>query len=206
MSTPNQKRGLIQARADAEAFRNLFTGRYDQWDFAGSLRRGKPEVGDIEHVIIPRFEHMATPESFFGEDVNLVFHKLDELVAVGTVTKHMYGTTGFRWGQKYRGVDFRGFNHELFIATPDNWGSTLAIRTGPADFSTRLVKGLHLHGRRNHEGQVWRCDPCDACTGDSICKVCNQTGLKCIAPIPVPTERAYLNLCGYDWVEPRDRE
>jgi DNA polymerase/3'-5' exonuclease PolX len=210
MSTTLSKRTNSQAMRDAEAFRELFMSASERWMFAGSLRRKRPEVADIEHVVIPRFgdapgtDLFATPER-----TNLLNARLDELVANGEMTKHIYGVTGYRWGERYRGVDFRGFNNEVFCATPDNWGPTLAIRTGPAEFSQRLVTGLLKQGRRNKDGQVWKCQPCTVCAPDRprdhLCKGCQGTRLECVEPIPVPTEEMYFELCGIKYIEPERR-
>lgn len=186
MSTTTAKRTLAHALADAEAFKSLFDpSLYERWEFAGSLRRRKSEVGDVEHVIIPRFE---------GE-LNCLWHRLDELVKAGTLTKHIYGDQNApgllfaggspRWGEKYRGVDFRGFNHEIFTADLDNWGPTLAIRTGPWEFSKMLVTNLPRRGFVNEGGYV---------------KI-ESTGER----ISVPSEEEYFKLCGVKFLPPERR-
>jgi DNA polymerase/3'-5' exonuclease PolX len=192
MSTGN-KRSYEAALADARAFRDLFdmlpAPLYERWEFAGSLRRKRDQVGDVEHVIIPRFGDVTVEGDLFGgtKSANLVMHRLDELLKSGQVSKHLYGTTGFRWGDKNRGADFRGFNHELFMADGDNWGSKLAILTGPADFSKQLVTGLLRRERCNKDGYVWQCH-----AGE-------------MQKLPVANERQYFLLAGMAWVEPEDR-
>lgn len=157
MSTTTMKRSRAEALKDAEALRAMFPADcYERWEFAGSLRRGRPEVGDVEHVIIPRAGQVRGDDLFAEpQTVNLLFHHLDALVKGGEVTKHIYGTTGFRWGEKYRGVDYRGFNHELFCADADNFGCIYTIRTGPAEFSQRLVTMMKQRGMyRQQDGYV----------------------------------------------------
>src|SRR5689334_8378943 len=99
MSTATVKRSFAEALVDAEAFRDLFEGCYERWEIAGSLRRMKAEVGDVEHVVIPIFGEVATTSGLFAEKrrANLIWHRLDELVAYRQVTKHLY-SNGFRWG------------------------------------------------------------------------------------------------------------
>jgi|GEM_PF-685206 len=238
MSTTATKRSYADALRDAEAFRDLFPrGSYADWEIAGSLRRRKSEVGDVEHVVMPQFAARTVPgdglfASSVTETVNLVWHRLDELVADGTVAKHVYSTRidpnvtfkrgddfkangpakeipVYRWGDKYRGVDFRGFNHEIFMAAADNWGSVLAIRTGPAEYSQWLVTRLRGQNRRNKDGKVWRCEPCSqigAPGHGALCGDCQGTNLKPAEVIPAPDEATYFQLCGIPFLEPQERK
>lgn len=193
MSTATAKRLFADALEDAEAFRAMFpTTCYQRWEFAGSLRRGRSEVGDVEHVVIPEFGDVKGG-GLFGDPkrVNLLWDSLDRIVqAAPDIGKHLYGSTEtgaplYRWGEKYRGVDFRGFNHEVFCADADNWGAVLLIRTGPAEFSQRVVTALRDGGMyrqlegylRNREGHM----------------------------VPVRTEQDYLRFAGMKWTEPKDR-
>lgn len=216
MSTTMSKRQLHEALADAMAFRDLFPREaYERWEFAGSIRRKKQHVADVEHVIIPAFGDVPGKDLFATPTrTNLLLTCLDGLVETSVASKHVYGGANgatWRWGEKYRGVDFRGFNHELFCADADNWGATLAIRTGPAEFSQRLVTGLLRQGRRNKDGKVWRCEPCEWCVVPAVgadpdkCGKCDSTKLLPVEPIPVPDERAYFELCGMKYAEPEFR-
>ena len=88
MSTTLSRRPLRKATEDAEAFRALFpASTYERWEIAGSIRRGRPEVGDVEHVIVPRFGAIQITLGLFAESqtVNLLWHHLDGLVRAGTV-------------------------------------------------------------------------------------------------------------------------
>lgn len=221
MSTTSTKRPHSEAALDATAFSDLFVGLFDRWTVAGSTRRGEDVVGDVEHVVIPKMIAGAAADLFGGTapPVNAVFKKLDELVATAPdlMSKHVYrydshGAPSYRWGAIARGVDFRGHLHELFCATADNFGPTLAIRTGPAEFSKSLVTGLLRHGRRNKDGKVWKCEPCQLCDvppdsgkRDWLCQRCDGTRLIPVEAIPCADERHYFELCGVAWVEPRDR-
>lgn len=183
MSTTEAKRSLAAARADAERFRALFAGTFEQWVIAGSVRREKPEVGDIEHVVIPAFGDVIVPGSMFVDRGNLLWDRLNSFVG-GTVKKHVYGDAGFRWGEKYRGVDYRGFTHEIFCADAENFGAILAIRTGPADFSRHLVTVMRDHGYRQEDGYV-----------------IDREGRR----VAAPDEKAYFRICGMPYLEPEKR-
>ncbi len=212
MSTVDQKRGLFEATKAAEHFRDQFSGTFERWEIAGSIRRRRNEIGDAEHVVIPKFGDVASGDLFATpERKNLVFARMDDLVRQGCMTRHHYAN-GERWGGEYRGVDYSylgviGLN-EVFCADADNFGPTLAIRTGPADFSKRLVTGLLRRGMRNANGRVWRCDacPCRDERGDNRgCARCEQTGLIPVMQIVVPTEEAYFELCGIAYQKPEAR-
>lgn len=190
MSTTETKRPLAQATADAIAFAQLFDGCSDLWAVAGSVRRCKPEVGDIEHVCIPKMGEVPTGGLFGGvETVNLLWRRLDGLVADGTLMKHVYQTVSgpqFRWGEKYRGVDFRGFNNEIFCADTLNFGSTLLIRTGPAEYSKNFVDRFLCGGLYRQQG------------GHLI-------HIKSGQIVPVPDEETYYKMAGLPFIPPQKR-
>lgn len=211
MST-GTRRPLDDAIGCCDRFRELFRGTYHEWHFAGSIRRAKPTVGDAEHVVIPKWETVPGLDLFqTPELVNAVWRAADKLLAAGRIQKHIYGTSGFRWGGKARGIEFGGMLHEIYLAEPDNGGSVLAIRTGPAEFSKRLVTGLLKNRLRNKGGSVWECKLCPDCDdveawrGPRECSRCDGTGLVPVCPISVVTERQFFSLAGVEWVEPEDR-
>ena len=189
MSTTALKRTLAEAIAEAEEFRALFPCNcYERWEVAGSVRRRRPEVGDVEHVIIPTWGEVQIGGGLFDQTdrVNLLWHHAAALVEAGTLKKHIYGTTGFRWGPKYRGVEFRGHLHEMWTAEPGNWGSRLAVLTGPATFSREIMQRFNSAGMfRQEEGQLVRVE-----TGE---------------PVPTPDEIYYFKLAGLPWIEPHLR-
>ncbi len=158
---------LADARKIAEDFARLFDGTWDKWVIAGSVRRQKPDVGDIEHVCIPKLEAVRVPvkgtESLFGgppetrvEVVNRLWQRADELLLCGEIAKALYGETQTtRWGDKLRGVVWKGIKHEIFSADRDNWGCILTIRTVPAEFSKAMVTKLNIDQvYRQHEGYL----------------------------------------------------
>lgn len=254
MSTSQAKRPLAQALRDAEAFRDLFPAScYQQWHIAGSVRRRQPQVGDIEHVVLPRTGEIEDPTSLFAErkQVNLLLYRLDELARTYVIGKHVYGglngdgisranppagytPTSFRWGERYRGCDFRGFCHEVFVADADNLGSVLAIRTGPGGYSRMLVTAIQRNGYWQDKGYVWnkRALACAACgwsgTWDGaefgtpqpgsptprftngfkqslLCPACHQGHEITMPRVAAPDETTYFRLCGVPFLPPEQR-
>lgn len=151
-----------KARVIAEAVLRQLQPYCDRIEIAGSLRRNKPEVGDVEIVCIPTHSEIL----FFSQ-------VLDQY-------EHVKGAaTG-----KYIQVRFQGVQVDVFMATEDNWGYILALRTGNADFSRRIVgTWLPKHGYNCKDGYVWR------------------DGQK----IPVPYEKNLFAMMGIPWVDPRFR-
>jgi DNA polymerase/3'-5' exonuclease PolX len=236
MSTAT-KTPLSRALAVAEAFRRLFAGTFNRWEIAGSIRRQRPDVGDVDHVVIPEWGEVEAGGGLFANPIrtNLIWQRADKLIAAGTIVKHLYiGKKGntHKWGELLRGIDYQGFHHEIWTATPDNWGSALAIHTGPWEFSKELVIGLQRNGYMNHDGyvrnkQAWRC----VCgwSGESptwgpgrmgefarhhkergievpSCPACK--GGKSVAPVevPCPDEETFFRMAGMAFVSPERRD
>lgn len=192
MST-GPKRTFVQAYGDAQALISLMDGSYKRWEIAGSVRRAKSEVGDVEHVVIPRIDNIPGEPTMFGEPgdheiMNITLERLDHLEAIGEIVKAIYPNGTTRWGEKYRGFMFRGFRHEVFLCEPGNWGNILAIRTGPAEFSQRCVTNLIHRGYKQDGGYV-----IDPSTNPP-------------KRYPCPEEIDFLKMCGMAWIEPEDRQ
>jgi DNA polymerase/3'-5' exonuclease PolX len=101
-------------------------------DVAGSVRRRKELVGDIELVAIPRY----TAAGLFGDRrANALWEHL-----------HSSGAYRFTKGDNPEGRYYQlalpahaDLQVDLFLAQPDNWGLTLLVRTGSAEFSTAIL-------------------------------------------------------------------
>ena len=184
------KTPFAEGLAIAREFAKLFEGCAERWTIAGSLRRRRPEIGDVEHVVIPTLGEVTLPGEMFPRTGSLLWAKLEQLLAAGDVEKATYGETlSNRWGEKYRGVLYKGMKHEIFTADANNWGPILAIRTGPAEFSEELVTRLKGAGRLRMEGGYLK----------------YQHGPNAGTVRPCTNEAEFLTLCGRQWIEPEDR-
>lgn len=154
---------------------------------AGSVRRRKPEVKDLELVAIPRMQGAG----LFGDrGINLLNKELDRMVLLGEVRWDFHDSEGRKhhvWGEKFRKfwveIGGRKLTVDFFQADERNFGSILLIRTGPADFSKRWVTELLRRGMRHERGRVWRADEV----------------------IDTPDERACFELVAWEYVQPEDR-
>ena len=90
-------------------------------EIAGSLRRKKPEIGDIEIVAI--------------RSEVLLFH-----TGIEQVLDRYKKIKGDAANGKYCQRELpQGINLDVFFCTPENWGLIYLIRTGSANFSRRFV-------------------------------------------------------------------
>lgn len=122
-------------------------------EIAGSIRREKKLIGDIEIVYIAQQQL-----NLFGDPGgSLLAPHLEFLTEDGRIIK------GDKWGEKYKKLHVPAMPElgiDLFITTPDEWGYTYTIRTGCAEFSHLLVtprqQGGYLPGHLRVGGcRVW---------------------------------------------------
>lgn len=134
---------------------------------AGSIRRGKPEVKDIEIVAIPKPYETGLFESGIAPVVNQ--------------WQKVKGELPCKYTQR---ILPEGIKLDLFFAEPGNWGLILAIRTGSAEYSHKmLASGWVKHGYHSMEGYL----------------------VKGAHRIETPREEDIFKICGLPWVEPKLR-
>jgi len=100
-------------------------------EIAGSLRRGKAMVGDIEIVCIPN-----EASDLFGNSSYLWGDVRDAL----SMFKMIKG------GDHYQQYELAICKADVFVTTREQWGVIFAIRTGGAAFSRRLVTTINYGG------------------------------------------------------------
>ena len=154
-------------------------------EIAGSLRRGVPEVSDVELVCVP-----IVQADLFGAPTGQC--RLTRAVADGL----SFGRWSWRTEthpppkslaapRRYWPLVVDGVPLDLFACRqPASFAALLAIRTGPAAFSQRLVTDCQRYGLRCAEGRLVREDG---------------------STLDTPTERDFLAACGSPWVEPSER-
>ncbi len=132
----------------------------ERWTVAGSVRRQKADVGDVDIVCIPRFADLPGNDMFATPTrTNLLWQRVDDLVRLGKFSRHARDTVlGERecWGDKTRSIEFRGCAYEIYVADKDNFGPLLAIRTGPAELGKELVTRIPRFGYACRDGfHLW---------------------------------------------------
>lgn len=141
-------------------------------EIAGSIRRKKPEVSDIEIVCIPKIEE--TTIDLFGNSMD-TRNLLDALcyseIVANPQTRRIVARPDVNHrhalGQRYKRLVYGRFGYpfeaalDLFsVIPPAQWGVIMAIRTGPAEFSRKLVTqkskgGLLPDNMRVTQGALW---------------------------------------------------
>lgn len=154
---------------------------------AGSIRRRRPSVGDIELVAIPQTVQRRV-DLLHTEARNHCIERVDELIEDGYIERIKGGE---KW-QRLRLTRPAPVQVDLFFADQREFPVLLAIRTGPARFSKRLVTqmgpsgfGLLPRGWRIKNG--WR--------------VYDEQGRE----RRFASEREFLTACACAWLEPEER-
>lgn len=184
------KTRLPLARAEAWAYpwteRLLLCGAVTRVLVAGSVRRGKPEVGDVEVVCVPHVGPVEEPGDLLGPRVvqrDHLLHELDRQVTAGELVP------GPRLGPRMRQYSIAaldGAQLDLFLVRPPaQWGVIAAIRTGPAEYSQWLVTRARRRGLYVRNGVLWGSAP-------GIAYTCEEEGL-------------FFEVLGIAMPEPRQR-
>ncbi len=118
---------------------------------AGSLRRRKAEVGDVELLYIPRFEEVRDG-LFDTKEQNCVDVKLDELLRRSVLAKRENSLGIETWGEKNKlAIHPRsGIPVDLFSANLLNWWNYLVCRTGSAENNIRISTAAQARGYQWH--------------------------------------------------------
>lgn len=129
---------LEQALEIAENVKALLAPHCERIEIAGSIRRKKPDVKDIEIVAIPKPYDIGLFESGIATIVNQ--------------WQKVKGELPCKYTQR---ILPEGIKLDLFFAEPGNWGLIYAIRTGSADYSHKvLAKGWVRRGYKSKEGYL----------------------------------------------------
>lgn len=117
---------------------------------AGSLRRGKEEVGDVEVLYIPTMVQAPDPGDMFGKVVSQNDSDLaiEDLLARGILAKRPKVTGSTTWGPLNKLAVHRasGIPVDLFATTAESWWNYLVCRTGGAISNTRIATAAQQIG------------------------------------------------------------
>ncbi len=164
----------------AQTLVGRFESACERIEIAGSLRRQRPEVHDIDICLVPR---RIQRTDLFGQpngEISLLDERLGgigEFKLNGPRHKHVW-------------LPDHEIHVELWIVLPPaQWGVILAIRTGPADFSKWLVMARQHGGAmpsylKCQDGVIWN----------------GKT------PIAAPEEPDFFQLLELPWMEPKNRK
>ena len=117
---------------------------------AGSLRRRKAEVGDIEILYIPRMEERRI-DLLTSTPMSLAHDAINAMLASGILSKRPSVTGSTSWGISNRLALHRsGLPVDFFSASEGNWYNYLVCRTGPAASNIRIAAAAQNMGYKWH--------------------------------------------------------
>lgn len=184
----------------AETLRDMFAGACERIEIAGSIRRRKDLVKDIELVAVPKWheqEHSGV-QLGLGETVAPTERVNVLVVAIGAVQEHgavrviKPGTQDIEPGELRNDAKYirlwlprYELKVDVFVCTPETWGLNFFIRTGSWEFSqAMLARWKSLTGGRSEGAQLrWPDGRIE----------------------PTPEELDVFNACRVLWVEPHLR-
>jgi DNA polymerase/3'-5' exonuclease PolX len=142
-----------QAKQAAAEFLAATKGDFHRIEIAGSIRRRRPYVHDVDVVGIPVIRHdmlgsmLMSQEFPFGEWVT---RRADEEAPEGTPETVKFIRCGEKVSPTRKSVRFfwKGIEFDVYIATPENFAIMWLIRTGPAEQNQALAVRAKRQGKK----------------------------------------------------------
>jgi DNA polymerase/3'-5' exonuclease PolX len=140
MSTTTNRLPLAQAEAIAVGAMEQLDPHCEVISLAGSLRRQRPTIGDIEIVCVPK-PYDASP--LFASGIATVVNQWEKV----------RGELPCRYTQR---ILPEGIKLDLFMVEADGYGLQRAIRTGSADWSHQVLARAWVRAGYHSEGGLLR--------------------------------------------------
>jgi DNA polymerase/3'-5' exonuclease PolX len=156
---------------------------------AGSLRRRKADVGDVEILFVPKFGMVTGPGSLFAEHGNMADCAIAHLVELRVLAPRLSKTGSAAMGPKNKLMVHLGSDIpvDLFTATEANWWNYLVCRTGGAENNVMIAQ------RAREQGYKW--NPYGA----------GFTRLRDGERIPMTSERQVFEFLSIPYLDPWER-
>jgi DNA polymerase/3'-5' exonuclease PolX len=169
---------IVNAKIIAQRIIDKMTPFCEKIEVAGSVRREKETVGDIEIVAIPKILNI---EDLFGNNSGTqIYFPGFNFSEIGTIIKG---------GNKYKQIDAGVAVVDLFIVIPPaEWGVIFTIRTGNGAFSKLSVT------QKSYGGFL-----------PSNCKIKDGRVYRSGKYYPTPEECDFLRLIGHEGITPQER-
>lgn len=120
---------------------------------AGSLRRMKKEVGDIEIVYIPKIETGPDRRDLFAHcEQNLTDNSIQRMMDAGILCMRLNVKNTPAWGAKNKlAIHLESdIPVDLFATTPTAWDNYLVCRTGSAELNRKICMEAQVRGWKWH--------------------------------------------------------
>lgn len=142
MLDSKKKYSLFEATSIAQKYFDLLSPYCYRIEIAGSIRRQKKLISDIEIVCIPK----AYQTGLFSDGLALVVNEW----------KKVKGDLDYEFSKYTQRILPEGIKLDLFFAQPDNWASIFLIRTGDWEFSKHFVGHIMpQRGYKQSDGYIW---------------------------------------------------
>lgn len=165
----------------------------DELRVAGSLRRGRAEVGDVEIVFVPRMEPLPALDMFAPSPLRpLTDAVFAGLLSAGLIVKRANVIGSEMWGEKNKLARHAasGIPVDFFATTSECFWNYLVCRTGGARTNVAICNAAIAKG--------WKWNP----YGEGFSRAAGL-GRECHA---VASEREVFEFVGLPWLEPEDRK
>src|SRR5262252_1758325 len=156
----------------------------------GSVRRRKPEVGDVEILYVPRRVMRQTRGEMFETEQDGVNVILEGLLNSRMLEKRVNEKGHFTWGAQIKLARHiaTGIPVDLFATNEESWWNYLVCRTGPADSNTQVAAAARARG--------WKWEP-------------YSSGFRRLSDPDdhhaVESEREVFDFVGMKYLEPQER-
>lgn len=172
---------LAQAEGVAQDLVEVLGPACEKIEVAGSIRRRRPDVGDVELLCISRVgDPVALGTNLYLDAA------VEDLILRNVLQKRQNraGRTNYgRWNKLLVHVA-SGIPVDIFSTTETNWGMALVVRTGPAEWNIRMMTRFKNRRMQGHAyGGV------------------TQGGID----VPCPTEEEVFRLLDWEYRAPEGR-
>jgi len=125
----------------AKEIKEMLSPHCHKIEIAGSLRREKPLVGDIEILFIPKQGEILKPGEFLPSNGPLTDPILSQLLENGTLTKRPKSNGTLTYGENIKLLlhTKTAIPIDLFTATLQNWFNLLVVRTGGKETNIKIA-------------------------------------------------------------------
>lgn len=178
---------LEPARRLAELIRGILAPFCEKLEIAGSIRRQRPEVSDIDFVVLPKYGHLAGLKARCQRRCRVVKDgEQNYIVAmpISAAQREQLGHSG--WEVQIDIFIAHAGKRDLLQSIPSNYGSLLLCRTGSTAHNIWIVE------RAKANYMTWK--PYEG--------VFDPEGY-CVA---AETEEEIFRMIGVDWLAPERRE
>ena len=164
-------------------------------EIAGSIRRQRPTVSDIEILFVPKMapDPLSVFDALLGGEAKMIdmgAEVINRLVKDGVLARRKNVNGSTMWGDKNKlAVHVKsGIPVDFFSTVPENWFVSLVIRTGGKKTNIALCSVAQRRGLKLHP------------YGDGF------TNLRTGSSIPCSSEKDVFRIAGLPYKVPSERE